>query len=219
MRENQSDLANCTRGDHSSWVLDEAHCLSSWGHDFRPDYRYVGRFIRERSAGDRSAPVVCLTATAKPAVVEDILRHFRDEVGIELQVFDGGAQRDNLTFEVVPTSPAEKLAHIDELLDHHLPADVLPQKQRPRKQPNTGRQERLRPLALTRKHANPDQSHRTQGNPGRVPSRALESQATPGWTGQSVFAVSTCDGFPDGQTRLGAISPEGTLRAGAPTGC
>ena len=71
MRENQSDLANCTRGDRSSWVLDEAHCLSSWGHDFRPDYRYVGRFIRERSAGDRSAPVVRLTATAKPAVVED----------------------------------------------------------------------------------------------------------------------------------------------------
>ena len=104
-------------------MLDEAHCLSSWGHDFRPDYRYVGRFIRERSAGERAAPVICLTATAKPAVVGDILRHFRDEVGIELQVFNGGTQRDNLTFEVVPTSPAEKFAHIDDLLHHHLPAD------------------------------------------------------------------------------------------------
>ena len=39
-------------------------------------------------------------------------------------MFDGGAQRDNLTFEVVPTSPAEKLAHIDDLLRHHLPADT-----------------------------------------------------------------------------------------------
>ncbi|MCE2459157.1 MAG: RecQ family ATP-dependent DNA helicase [Pseudomonadales bacterium] len=107
-----------------SWVLDEAHCLSSWGHDFRPDYRYVGRFIRECSAGERPAPVVCLTATAKPAVVEDILRHFRDELGIELRVFNGGARRDNLTFEVVPTSPAEKLAHIDYLLQHHLRADT-----------------------------------------------------------------------------------------------
>ncbi len=107
-----------------AWVLDEAHCLSSWGHDFRPDYRYVGRFIRERSAGERPAGIVCLTATAKPAVVEDILRHFRDEVGVELEVFNGGAQRDNLTFEVVPTSPAEKLAHIHDLLGHHLPEDA-----------------------------------------------------------------------------------------------
>ncbi|MDE0693264.1 MAG: RecQ family ATP-dependent DNA helicase [Gammaproteobacteria bacterium] len=106
-----------------SWVLDEAHCLSSWGHDFRPDYRYVGRFIREHS-GERPAPIICLTATAKPAVREDIVRHFREEVGIELEVFDGGARRDNLTFEVVPTSPAEKFAHIDDLLHHHLPADT-----------------------------------------------------------------------------------------------
>ena len=46
-----------------AWVLDEAHCLSRWGHDFRPDYLYVGRFIRE-SAGGEPPPVLCLTATA-----------------------------------------------------------------------------------------------------------------------------------------------------------
>ena len=54
------------------WVLDEAHCLSRWGHDFRPDYRYVGRFIREKAGDGPVPPVLCLTATAKPDVTADI---------------------------------------------------------------------------------------------------------------------------------------------------
>jgi ATP-dependent DNA helicase RecQ len=49
-----------------AWVLDEAHCLSKWGHDFRPDYRYVGRFIREKAGTNPVPPVLCLTATANP---------------------------------------------------------------------------------------------------------------------------------------------------------
>ena len=60
-----------------AWVLDEAHCLSKWGHDFRPDYRYVGRFIRERAGRERVPPVLCLTATAKPDVKEEIVAYFR----------------------------------------------------------------------------------------------------------------------------------------------
>ena len=107
-----------------AWVLDEAHCLSRWGHDFRPDYRYVGRFIREK-AGDGPVPsVLCLTATAKPDVMDDIRRHFRDELGIELAVFDGGAERSNLTFEVIPTTGGEKFAHIHQILTTYLPSDA-----------------------------------------------------------------------------------------------
>jgi len=105
-----------------AWVLDEAHCLSKWGHDFRPDYRYVGRFIRERAGDGAVPPVLCLTATAKPEVVADVLGHFRDKVGIELQLFDGGANRDNLDFEVVPTTPGEKFAHVYQVLDQYLPS-------------------------------------------------------------------------------------------------
>lgn len=102
------------------WVLDEAHCVSKWGHDFRPDYRYIGRFIRE-SSGDEIAPVLCLTATAKPDVVKDICGHFRDRLGIDLVLFDGGAHRTNLSFKLLPTQRATKLADILGALETDLP--------------------------------------------------------------------------------------------------
>ncbi len=106
-----------------AWVLDEAHCLSHWGHDFRPDYRYVGRFIREKAGDGPVPPVLCLTATAKPDVKAEIVDYFRRELSIELKVFDGGAQRTNLDFVVVQTSTAEKFAHIHEVLMADLPPD------------------------------------------------------------------------------------------------
>ena len=106
-----------------AWVLDEAHCLSRWGHDFRPDYRYIGRFIRKKAGTDPIPPVICLTATAKPDVVADIRQHFRDELGVELRVFDGGAQRTNLEFVVLKTTEPEKFAYIHQILMADLPPD------------------------------------------------------------------------------------------------
>ena len=82
-----------------AWGLDEAHCLSRWGHDFRPDYRYVGRFIRTSAAGGQVPPVLCLTATARPDVVDDIVRHFREMLGI-------------------------KFAHIHQVLQSYLPPEA-----------------------------------------------------------------------------------------------
>ena len=104
------------------WVLDEAHCLSRWGHDFRPDYLYVGRFIREQAARSGSAipPVMCLTATAKPDVRDDIARHFRAKLKIELLIFDGGAERENLDFEVRQSTQADKDRHILESVEANL---------------------------------------------------------------------------------------------------
>ena len=104
-----------------AWVLDEAHCLSRWGHDFRPDYLYVGRFIREQAGGEQIPPVLCLTATAKPDVRKEISDYFRDKLEIPLREFDGGAQRDNLEFVVVQTTPAEKMEHVRQIIDSHLP--------------------------------------------------------------------------------------------------
>ena len=106
-----------------AWILDEAHCLSKWGHDFRPDYRYVGRFIRERAGDEPPPPVLCLTATARPDVMDEIKDYFQEELNISLRVLNGGAQRTNLEFVVVQTSSGEKFAHIHEILTANLPED------------------------------------------------------------------------------------------------
>jgi ATP-dependent DNA helicase RecQ len=100
------------------WVFDEAHCLSKWGHDFRPDYLYAARFIRElaQRQGGGVPPVACFTATAKREVREEILGHFRSETGRELRVFEGGVERDNLDFEVEPIAGYAKLGRLHELL-------------------------------------------------------------------------------------------------------
>ncbi len=106
-----------------AWVLDEAHCLSKWGHDFRPDYRYVGRFIRRRAGEKPVPPVLCLTATAKPDVIAEIADYFNDEIGATLKVCDGGAQRTNLEFVVAQTSSSTKFADIHQILTADLPGD------------------------------------------------------------------------------------------------
>lgn len=103
------------------WVLDEAHCVSKWGHDFRPDYRYVGRFIKE-SSDDEVAPVLCLTATAKPDVIQDISAHFNERLGLDLVLLDGGVSRTNLSFKVLPTRRSTKMADILDALEENLPS-------------------------------------------------------------------------------------------------
>ena len=107
-----------------AWVVDEAHCLSQWGHDFRPDYRYIGRFIRRRAGDDALPPVWCLTATAKPDVTRDIVDYFRDTLDIELRVFDTGAQRTNLEFVVVETTDDRKFDSVHQLLETELSAST-----------------------------------------------------------------------------------------------
>jgi len=105
-----------------AWVFDEAHCLSKWGHDFRPDYLYCARFIREftRAEALPPAPVCAYTATAKPEVVAEIRRHFLVELGLTLTLFAAGVERDNLRFEVQSVTRAEKYGRIDALLHERL---------------------------------------------------------------------------------------------------
>jgi ATP-dependent DNA helicase RecQ len=76
------------------FVVDEAHCISEWGHNFRPDYLFLPRAIRDLG----SPPVLALTATATPRVREDILRSLRMR---DPEVVVTSFNRPNLTYRVV----------------------------------------------------------------------------------------------------------------------
>lgn len=104
----------------ASWVFDEAHCLSKWGHDFRTDYMYVTRFIRENYPAPY-APICAFTATAKKDVVADLCHHFRDALDIDLRVMDGGVERVNLDYEVLTIEQGSKRQEVLSLLRHALP--------------------------------------------------------------------------------------------------
>ena len=103
-----------------AWIFDEAHCLSKWGNDFRPDYLYAARFIREFSGDQPVAPIGCFTATAKPDVLGDIEAHFQEMLGLTFKSFIGTHERTNLSFEVLPCLRNEKWARINQLLSTEL---------------------------------------------------------------------------------------------------
>lgn len=116
-----SSIINLLRGRRvARFVIDEAHCLSAWGQDFRVDYLYIGPFIKKLQESknlEHPIPVSCFTATAKPAVVEDIQAYFREELGLELEVFKTSAKRRNLKYFVISTNGhQEKLERMVELL-------------------------------------------------------------------------------------------------------
>lgn len=85
------------------FVIDEAHCFSSWGQDFRVDYLYIGDFIKiiqEKKNLEDGIPVSCFTATAKQKVIEDIRDYFREKLSLNLELFTSKASRTNLHYKV-----------------------------------------------------------------------------------------------------------------------
>ncbi len=92
------------------FVVDEAHCFSSWGQDFRVDYLYIGDFIKslqEKKNLEESIPVSCFTATAKQNVIRDIKDYFRNKLFLQLEVFSAKSSRPNLQFKIIPKDNEE----------------------------------------------------------------------------------------------------------------
>lgn len=93
------------------FVIDEAHCFSSWGQDFRVDYLYIGDFIKslqEKKNLENPIPVSCFTATAKPNVIQDIRDYFQSKLSLDLEVFSSKASRTNLQYKVIPKETEEE---------------------------------------------------------------------------------------------------------------
>lgn len=93
------------------FVIDEAHCFSAWGQDFRVDYLYIGDFIRriqENKNLEYGIPVSCFTATAKQQVIADILSYFKEKLALDLELFTSKTSRTNLHYQVFEKESGEE---------------------------------------------------------------------------------------------------------------
>ena len=102
------------------FVIDEAHCFSAWGQDFRVDYQYIGDFIKniqETKNLSESIPVSCFTATAKQRVIEDIQQYFNDKLSLNMELFSSSIGRRNLAYTVFEKAmPEDKYTTLRNLL-------------------------------------------------------------------------------------------------------
>ena len=115
---NERFLQAIARTELALLTIDEAHCISQWGHDFRPDYLN----IREALTGFPDIPVLAVTATATPDVRQDIIRQLklgeepREKPYVQVQ----GFSRENLDLSVVTTRNHEmKYRHVCDLIRQH----------------------------------------------------------------------------------------------------
>ena len=97
----QENIDFLTSVDISFFAIDEAHCISEWGHDFRPEYRRL-REIFERIS---NVPIIALTATATPKVQFDIQKNLNM---LDADVYKSSFNRDNLYYEIRPKRDIEK---------------------------------------------------------------------------------------------------------------
>jgi len=101
------------------FVVDEAHCISEWGHNFRPDYLFLPRAVKDLG----NPPVLALTATATPRVRQDILRSLEMR---SPEVVVTSFNRPNLTYRVIPTKEKKhKLSRILDVIRNSPPPGIV----------------------------------------------------------------------------------------------
>lgn len=104
------------------FVIDEAHCFSSWGHDFRVDYLYIGKFIKKyQETKNIKIPISLFTATAKQNVLDDIFSYFKTTLNLELELFKTKSiKRTNLNYKIINVNnDNEKYKYIRSLIEEH----------------------------------------------------------------------------------------------------
>ena len=117
----RSILAALQQRRVTRFVIDEAHCFSVWGHDFRVDYLFIADFIKKLEdfyGANSKIAVSCFTATAKQKVIQDICDYFKQRLGLELRILATSAEHKNLSYRVIHVeNDADRYARLRELLE------------------------------------------------------------------------------------------------------
>jgi len=104
------------------FVIDEAHCLSTWGNDFRQDYFYICEYVKDllkEKNFQNHIPISCFTATAKPSVIKDIKDYFLKGLDIKLNEHFAIPERKNLQYKSIPLTKKNKYKELLNLISEH----------------------------------------------------------------------------------------------------
>ncbi|HKC65103.1 MAG TPA: ATP-dependent DNA helicase RecQ, partial [Pyrinomonadaceae bacterium] len=157
--------------DISLFAIDEAHCISQWGHDFRPDYLRLKNAIEDIGRPQ----ITALTATATPYVRSDIIEQLNLR---EPRAFVSGFDRPNLSINVVHTQKErEKIAHIKSLASTHSGSGIIYTSTRKAVEQVTSRL-RSAGLNVTGYHAGMDETSRTKAQDDFMSGRSQMIVAT-----------------------------------------
>ena len=103
------------------FIVDEAHCLSTWGNDFRQDYFYICDYIKDlmdaKKGFQDNIPISCFTATAKPSVLDDIKEYFKQGLDLDLKEFIAKPDRKNLKYNSIKSEQKQKYKKLLDLIN------------------------------------------------------------------------------------------------------